>query len=160
LSGGSFTEESWLPAPPGRVWDRITTPAGINDEFRPLLRMTFPARVEQLDPNSVAVGERICRSWILLLGVLPIDYDDIVLVSLDPGRGFHERSSMGSQRVWEHERTLAPDGDGCRVTDRVSFETRIPGTAGLTRAIAGRVFRHRHRRLRRAFGQSDPAGRI
>jgi hypothetical protein len=29
---------------------------------------------------------------VLFLGVLPIDYDDLTLVSLEPGRGFHERS--------------------------------------------------------------------
>ena len=51
------------------------------------------------------LGERLFRSWILLFGVLPIDYDDITLVSIEPGRGFHERSSMLSMRVWEHERT-------------------------------------------------------
>ena len=160
MSGGAFTERSWLPAPPAAVWARIITPAGINDEFAGLLRMTAPREVRERGLDGVVVGERLCRSWILLLGVLPIDYDDIVLVSLDPGRGFHERSSMLTQRVWEHERTLEPDRDGCVVTDRVSFEPRVPGTAGITRAVARRVFRHRHRRLRRAFGQSDSAGRI
>ena len=40
--------------------------------------------------------------------MIPIDYDDLTLVALEPGRGFHERSRMLSMRVWEHERTLEP----------------------------------------------------
>jgi hypothetical protein len=154
---GLIEEHGLLAAPPERVRERITTPAGINDEFRPFLRMTFPADVDQLTPETAPVGKRLFRSWILLLGVLPVDYDDITLVSIEPGRGFHERSAMGSQRVWEHERTIVAEGEGCRVTDRVSFEPRLPGTAGLTLVLARRVFVHRHRRLRRAFGSAPAA---
>ena len=49
---------------------------------------------------------------------MPFDYDELTLVRLDPGRGFLERSRMLSQRLWEHERTLEPSGEGgCLVTD-------------------------------------------
>ena len=88
----------------------MITPAGINDEMRPIMRMTTPPGVERLDPDTIELGERIGRSWVLLFGLIPFDYDDLTLVRLDPGRGFLERSSMLSQRVWEHERTLEPVG--------------------------------------------------
>lgn len=144
--------ESALAAPADVVWERVSTFEGVNDELRPLLRMTAPRDVRKLDAAEVVLGERICRSWVLLLGVLPIDYDDLTLVALEPGRGFHERSRMLSMGVWEHERTLEPDGAGCRVRDRLRFEPRVPGTGGLLERIVTATFRHRHRRLRRRFG--------
>jgi hypothetical protein len=134
------------------VWDRVTTPAGIGDEMHPFLRMTIPRGLDRLDPESIELGERIGRSWILLFGLLPFDYDDLSLVRLDPGEGFLERSTMLSQRVWEHERTLEPIEGGCKVSDRVRWESRLGlATAPLRPAIAW-FFRHRHRRLVRHFG--------
>jgi ligand-binding SRPBCC domain-containing protein len=144
--------QSVLAAPPETVWERVSSFEGINDELGPVLRMTAPARVRRLDPSEVVLGERIFRSWVLLFGVLPIDYDDLTLIALEPGRGFHERSRMLSMRVWEHERTLEPDGAGCRVRDRLSFEPRLLGTGPLLERIVRATFGHRHRRLRRRFG--------
>jgi ligand-binding SRPBCC domain-containing protein len=145
-------QQSLVPASPDTVWGRVSTFEGINDELGPVLRMTAPARVRALEPSEVVLGERIFRSWVLLFGVLPIDYDDLTLVSLEPGRGFHERSRMLSMRVWEHERTLEPDGAGCLVRDRLSFEPRLPGMGSLLERIVRATFRHRHSRLRRHFG--------
>jgi len=144
---------SQLSAPPDEVWDRVTTPAGINDEMRPWLRMTIPDGVEGLDPETVVLGERIGRSWILLFGLVPFDYDDLTLVRLEPGRGFLERSTMLSQRLWEHERTIAPDGrGGCRIADRVCWQPRLGFPARPLRPAIAWFFRHRHKRLRRRFG--------
>jgi ligand-binding SRPBCC domain-containing protein len=146
-------QESILAATPEAVWARVSTFEGINDELRPLMRMTAPARVRALDPAEVVLGERIFRSWILLFGVIPIDYDDLSLIALEPGRGFHERSTMLSMRAWEHERWLEPDGDGrCRLRDRLSFEPRVGFAGPLLEAFIRMTFRHRHKRLRRYFG--------
>jgi ligand-binding SRPBCC domain-containing protein len=130
----------------------VSTFEGINDELRPLMRMTAPAHVRALEPADVVLGDRIFRSWVLLFGVLPIDYDDLTLVALEPGRGFHERSRMLSMRVWEHERWLTPEGAGCRVVDRLSFQPRLPGMGPLIERFIRATFRHRHKRLRRWFG--------
>ena len=148
---------SRLAAPAAAVWDRVTTFDGVNDELRPLMRMTAPPHMRRLDAPDVRPGERLFRSWVLLFGVLPFDYDDITLVSIEPGRGFHERSSMLSMRVWEHERTLEPAGEGsCVVRDRLTFTPRVPGTDRLLRPVVKAVFEHRHRRLVRHFGQQRP----
>jgi ligand-binding SRPBCC domain-containing protein len=145
-------QESTLAAPPEAVWARVSTFEGINDELRPLMRMTAPARVRALDPAEVVLGERIFRSWILLFGLVPIDYDDLSLIALEPGRGFHERSTMLSMRAWEHERWLESDGDGrCRLSDRLSFEPRVGLAGPLLERFVALTFRHRHRRLRRFF---------
>jgi hypothetical protein len=144
---------SRLSAPPRAVWERIVTPVGINDEMRPFLRMTVPRGLERLDPGSVRLGEPLGRSWILLFGVIPFDYDDLTLLRLEEGRGFLERSRMLSQRLWEHERTLEPEGeDGCVISDRVRWEPRLGLPGAPLRPVIGAFFRHRHRRLRRRFG--------
>lgn len=157
MSSAEVEVSSLLDADPGSVWDWATTPEGINDEMRPFLRMTVPRGVEQLDLSELPLGRRVGRSWILLFGVLPFDYDDVTLVRLDPGESFLERSKMLTQRVWEHERTLRPAGSGCRIADRVRWEPRLGLPAGPLRAPIGAFFAHRHRRLRRRFGGSAGA---
>lgn len=148
-----FAVSSRLDASAEEVWRRVTTAAGVNAELMPLARMTVPRGVEDFDIGDVSPPATIGRSWILLFGLVPIDWDRIHLVGVEPGRGFHERSEMLTQRLWEHRRALAPVGTGaCTVTDRVSFEPRLPFLAPLLRPLFVSVFRHRHRRLRRHFG--------
>lgn len=143
---------SHLEADPAAIWERVTTPEGINDEMRPIMRMTAPPGVDRLDPESVELGKRIGRSWVLLFGLVPFDYDDLTLVNLDPGRRFLERSTMLSQRVWEHERMLEPTGAGCLISDRVRWEPRLGLPGRPLRPLIGLIFRHRHRRLQGHFG--------
>jgi len=148
-------QSSVLGRPAAEVWDRAVTEEGINDELAPILRMTMPARLRGKTVDTVEVGVPLGRSWILLFGVLPVDYDDLRLAELEPGRRFLERSRTLSFSVWQHERVIEPSGTGCRVTDRLGFELKraiawIPGAARLATAIVGFLFRHRHRRLARA----------
>jgi ligand-binding SRPBCC domain-containing protein len=147
---------SRLDAAPDQVWARIATPEGINDELRPWLRMTVPG-VGELNLDSIEVGEPLGRSWVLLLGVIPIDYDEITIVELERGSRFVERSTMLSQRAWEHIRTIRPASGGSLVTDAVSWEPRMPLPAGALRPLFRTIFSHRHRRLVRHFG-GGPAG--
>lgn len=153
MARASFEVSSVVPATAAQVWARVSTPQGVNDELLPLARMTWPAAVDRLDPTTVPLGERICRSWVLLFGFLPVDYDDLTLVRVEPERGFLERSTMLSQRVWQHERTLEPVAGGCRVTDRITFEPRVAPLAPVYRVVFRFFFQHRHRRLRRAFAR-------
>ena len=144
-----------LAAPAGTVWARAVMSEGINDELRPILRMTMPRGMATATIDDVAVGEPLGRSWILLGGLVPVDYDDLFLAELEPGRRFRERSSTSTLRVWSHERTVEPTGDGtCTVTDRLEWESKrlvaaLPGSRRLVAAVVGFLFRHRHRRLER-----------
>ena len=148
-----ITVASRLGTRPDRVWDRIITAAGINDELRPLMRMTVPRGFERLDPERVELGRPLGRSWVLLFGLIPFDYDEITLVRLEEGRGFLERSQMLTQRTWEHERTLEPtEENGCLLTDRVRWEPRLGLPGAPLRPLFRAIFRHRHSRLRRRFG--------
>jgi ligand-binding SRPBCC domain-containing protein len=150
-----FTVSSVVPASPARVWERITTMEGINAELMPIARMTHPRGLTRL-PFPVPIGERLFRSWILLFGVLPIDYDDVTLLRLTPGVGFAESSPMLTQRRWDHERTLEDANGACRVTDRIAFAPRLALLGPVYRAIFRQVFLHRHRRLCSAFAHSIP----
>ena len=156
--GMESVEQSVVAAPADEVWARAISEEGINDELRPILRMTMPSELRGKTIDDVEVGVPLGRSWILLFGLIPVDYDDLCLAELGPGNRFCERSSMLSMRVWQHERSVEDAGEGsCRVTDRLGFELRrplawIPGSARLARAIVAALFRHRHRRLARAFG--------
>ncbi len=120
-----LTASSITAADPAQVWEHATSPSGVNRELRPLLRMTFPAGTTDLTAGWQP-GERQFRSWILLLGLIPVEYDDLVFEEVEPERRFLERSTLLSQRVWEHERTVEAVEGGCRITDRVRFEPRLP----------------------------------
>jgi ligand-binding SRPBCC domain-containing protein len=147
---------SRLDAAPEEVWSWVVTADGVNDELRPWLRMTVPGG--DFDLNSVETGKPIGRSWVLLFGLIPIDFDEITLVEIDRGRGFVERSRMLSQRDWEHVRTVRPLDGGSLVTDAIAWEPRLPIPAKALRPLFRAIFGHRHRRLRRRFGGGPARG--
>ncbi len=139
---------SRVPAPARDVWARVTSVEGVNHELGPWLRMTVPRGARGLRLDDVPLGRAAGRSWILLGGVIPFDYDDLTLVERGPGMRFLERSPMGSMRLWEHERTVTPrEGGQCEVRDRLTFAPRVPGAGGLARRLVDRIFAHRHSRL-------------
>lgn len=146
---------SIVEAPVERVWARVVTPEGINDELRPWMTMSMPRGQNSLTIDTVPVGTPVGRCWMRLFGVLPFDYDDLMIAELWPGRSFHEESTMLSMRRWRHERTLEPDGEAKTVVrDRLTFELRAPLRL-LTPIVAAGIralFGHRHRRLQRHFG--------
>src|SRR5690348_16550125 len=104
----SFTVVSRLRTSADKVWDHASHVTGVNRELWPLVRMTYPAAMARLAPETVPLGRRAFRSWILLFGLLPVEYDDVTLAELTPGRSFHEVSRTMSMREWHHRRTLTP----------------------------------------------------
>jgi ligand-binding SRPBCC domain-containing protein len=145
-----------VDAPAEHVWARVVTPEGINDELRPWMTMSVPRGAEALTIDNVPIGTPIGRCWMRLFGVLPFDYDRLTIAELQPGLGFREESTMLSMRLWCHERTVTPDGDGKAVVrDRITFQLRgvlrllTPIVAAGLRALFG----HRHRRLQRHFAE-------
>ncbi|MDP3893205.1 hypothetical protein [Nocardioides sp.] len=143
-----------VAAPAGRVWDRVTTFEGINHELMPLMRMVLPRRYAGSTVDDLEPGQRVGRVWILYLGFLPLDFDDLTIAELEPGRRFLERSRMATMRTWQHERVVEPlpEGDACTLTDRLTFEPRMRLLDPLLRRVVTFVFAHRHRRLLAHFG--------
>ncbi|MDB5310823.1 MAG: hypothetical protein JWO38_5025 [Gemmataceae bacterium] len=121
---------------------------------------TLAPRVDHLPARNGPAGRDparpVFRSWVLLFGLIPIDYDDFTLVELDPGRGFLEDSRLFSMSEWRHRRTVSPLGSGSLVRDEVSFVPRWPLTGPLLAAAYRLAFEYRHRTLRRLFGVARP----
>lgn len=147
-----FTVSSDLAADRETVWAHVADPTRLNREFFPFLKMTFPRDVQSLSPETVPLGRKLCRSWILLLGLLPVEYDDVMLTEIHPGQRFQEDSAMLLQKRWLHRRTLEEIPGGCRVTDRIAFSPRLPGAAVLQKRLFHTLFRYRHLRLKKLFG--------
>ena len=147
----ALTFTTTLVAAPADVWRRVATMPGVNAELGPWVRMSFPAGASQLDAMSMPLGQAAFRSWVWFLGVIPIDRSDVTLVELEPGRRFLERSPMATQHLWQHERTLQPDGAGCMITDRLVFEPRFAGP--IVCWFVRKLFNHRHARLATQFGR-------
>jgi ligand-binding SRPBCC domain-containing protein len=145
--------QSIVDASAERVWARIVTHDGINDELRPWMTMSMPRGAESLTVDNVPIGTPVGRCWLRLFGVLPFDYDNLTIAELWPGLRFHEESTMMSMRLWRHERSLRPKDGKTVVRDRLTVQLRgvlrplTPVVAAGIRALFG----HRHRRLQRHF---------
>jgi ligand-binding SRPBCC domain-containing protein len=149
--------QSIVDASAERVWARIVTPNGINDELRPWMTMSMPRGAESLTVDNVPIGTPVGRCWLRLFGVLPFDYDNLTIAELWPSLRFHEESTMMSMRLWRHERSLRPTGDSKTVVrDRLTFQLRAV-LRPLTPLVAAsaRCFGHRHRRLQRHFADNS-----
>lgn len=149
----SFEITTKLAAPAEQVWSAALSEEGINHELGPWLKMTMPKSIESgMTVEDAPLGEKLGRSWILLGGLIPVDYDDLCLVERGPGMRFLERSHLGSARHWQHEReVVAIDDASCEITDRLELELRAPlralGATRLAERIIRALFTHRHRRL-------------
>ncbi len=153
---GEFVISSKLTVAPQILWEHTVSPAGVNREMRPLVRMTFPPNVSDVT-DGWRPEKRLYRSWLMLFGILPLDYDDVSFCEVEPGRRFLERSRTFSQRLWEHERTVEPYEQGSRLTDRVCYEPRVRSLAPIYGPVLKLLFRLRHRNLRRLFGVTGQA---
>lgn len=146
-------QRSVVGAPVGLVWARVVTAEGINDEMLPWMTMS-PPRGTTLSIDAVEVGVPLGRFWLRLFGVLPFDYDHLTIAELEPGRRFHEKSTMLSMRRWDHERIVEPAGTrATAVFDRVTFEPRLLFLTPVFARVIGWFFGHRHRRLARYFDE-------
>ncbi len=59
-------------------------PEGIDAELRPVLRMTAPRAWTSKALETVAPGTWLGRRWLLLFGVLPIEYVNITIAEREP----------------------------------------------------------------------------
>ena len=152
----TLTFASDLAAPADEVWERVSTLAGINADLRPWLALRPPRawRDPGVRLEELPLGEPLGRAWLLLGGLLPVEYDDLVLTEREPGRMFQERSSMLSLRAWGHRRTVEPAAGGCRVTDVLDLEPRWQLLTPVAVRVVTLLFRHRHRRLVARFGSA------
>lgn len=146
-----FSISSDLAVPAAHLWRHAVDPLDLNSEFRPLLSMSFPQGLEDITAGWEP-GRIRFRSLIALGGLIPVEYDDLAFQEVVEGRYFLERSTMLTQSEWEHRREIEPLAGGARITDSVSFTSRVEALESLFERIFRLVFRWRHRNLRRIYG--------
>ena len=137
-----------VPRPADELWAIVTTPAGVNAELMPLVRMTFPT--SDLTITDAPPDEPFFVSWLLLFGFLPFDRHVLIIHKTGP-RFFIERSHSLMQKLWQHERYLTDAEGGTAVRDIVTVTPRLIFMNALTNTIVAMIFRHRHRRLTRRY---------
>ena len=120
----------------------------------------MPRALKGRSLDEVPLQLPLGRSWLLLFGLIPFDYDDLMLAEREQGRRFLETSSMLTMDPWEHERVLVPHEGGCKVIDTLRFRPRgllrrSHTVRKVMRSIVTAIFRHRHRRLVAYFAQTD-----
>jgi ligand-binding SRPBCC domain-containing protein len=145
-----------IDAPSERVWERLITSEGINDELRPWMTMSMSRGAESLTVDNIPGGTPIGRCWMRLFGVLPFR-----LRQLDDRRALAgSRLSRGVDdavhAAMAPRAHPGPDSTAkTLVRDRLTFELRGPMRL-LTPIVAtgiGALFGHRQRRLQRHFGR-------
>lgn len=146
-----LTVSSRLGVAPERFWDNQSI-ATVNAELGPWIRMSAPAawrdlRLKDWGPSGDRKG-RLFRSWVLLLGIFPLDRHAFGTLDLGDGLRFVERSSSWFARTWRHERSARAVPGGCEVVDRVGFDARLRWLSPVLAFTYTAVFRHRHARLR------------
>jgi ligand-binding SRPBCC domain-containing protein len=145
----AFDIASRLDASTEEVWERISTPTGINDELWPI-RMSFPS--DAISLNDVERGAEQFQSMVTLGGILPIDRHTFGLEAIRPGRFFHEVSTSWLMKRWVHIRRVEESESGAILRDHIEGTTRIPRLGTILAPIYRSIFARRHRRLRRRFG--------
>lgn len=156
-----FAISTTLATAADELWRQVCTIEGVNYELGPYLRMTMPSGLRGRSIDDLEPGAQPGRSWLLLGGVFPVDYDDLGIAELEPPRRFLERSRMLSMSIWEHERLVEPAGHASStISDRLGFELRrplaaAPGSGALAIRMVGSTFRHRHRRLLARHGAPE-----
>ena len=141
-----------LAAPAAKVWEQVSTMAGVNAELHPLMRMTAPAAFAAAKLEEAPLNQTLFQSWLLLFCVLPVDRHALGFERFCAGRGFDERSTSWSQKHWVHRRRVLVVAEGCRVTDELEFVPRLGLLGPLLKVFVAQIFMHRHRRLRALFG--------
>lgn len=146
----SFTVASELPIKTGGFLGPLTL-EHVNWELWPLVRMTAPAPWLDKPLLQWPTGQILFTSWVLLLGILPIDRHRFYLDAVDPAVGFAENSNTWTNRQWQHVRKLENTAEGCRITDTLHFQCRLSLLGHVLKPVYQWVFEHRHRRLRRRY---------
>ena len=116
----TFTHASRLDVSPADFWadQSLST---VNYELKPWIYMTAPKKWQAMRQADWQGGDVLLSSWVLSMGVLPVNRHVFRSFAFAPETGFVEVSSSWVNRLWRHERTLAATESGCVVRGTVAF---------------------------------------
>lgn len=118
----TFTIRSELPVSAENFWATQSL-AAVNEELRPLYRMTAPPAVLRAPISEWAKHSHALKSWILFRGVIPVDRHLFGVIEFTAPTAFVETSSSWLNKLWRHERTVGKTPGGCEVVDTISFKS-------------------------------------
>ena len=147
----TFSVASELEVPVDAFLQTLTM-LGVNAELYPWLRMTAPPDWLNRPIQQWPEQQHLFASWILWLGIVPVDRHQFYFTSIDPQRGFAERSSSLVNSCWRHTRQITETQSGSNVFDEVAYQSRLPLLGYLLKPIYRRVFATRHRHIRSKYG--------
>lgn len=142
--------KSKLAIGPEKFWGEQSI-ATVNFELGPWIQMSAPAAWRSLKLKDWNGNGQLFKSWVLLLGILPLDRHAFGKLDLSQKMRFIEHSSSWINRIWQHERAVKAVAGGCEITDKISFAPRLPLLSPVLKAIYILVFRHRHSKLRALY---------
>jgi ligand-binding SRPBCC domain-containing protein len=147
VRGGSYRLSCQLvvPRPLEEVFAFFSDARNLEELTPPWLRF----RVVTPPPITMARGALI--AYRLRVHGVPVRWTSTIDV-WDPPRRFVDRQQRGPYRLWEHEHTFEPAGDGTLVGDRVDFAARGGRVAGwIVARDLRKIFGYRHARLTDIF---------
>jgi ligand-binding SRPBCC domain-containing protein len=128
--------------------------ATVNYELGPWIQMSAPAKWQSLALKDWCGNGPLFKSWVLLLGIIPLDHHAFGSLDLSQDMRFVETSSSWVNCVWQHERVVKAVPGGCEVIDKISFAPRLSFVSAMLKLIYVLVFRHRHAKLRLRYTTS------
>jgi uncharacterized protein (TIGR01777 family) len=133
--------ETRVPFSAEAVWAWHARPGAFERLTPPWERARVLERPARLENGSRAVLE-------VRVGPVPVRWV-AVHRDVEPGRGFVDEQQEGPFDSWVHEHRFTPDGDGCRVTDRITCAPPLGALGTLVggafvRATLARMLRYRH----------------
>jgi hypothetical protein len=136
---------------PEDFWDEQSMQT-INYELGPWIQMSAPKRLKFVKLKDFNNGGELFTSWVLFIGLIPIDRHAFGSLDLTQKFKFIEMSSTLVSSVWQHERVVSVTPGGCTVVDKIGFVPRLRLMSAFLKAIYTLVFQHRHSRLRALHG--------
>lgn len=116
--------QTYLDAPPDKVWAALNTPRLLRHVARPIL--TFQPINPKALPETWGEGAYSVRLWFF--GVLPVGRQ-VIDVSYPPPKGdtrfIRDNGHSALIRRWDHVISVAPEGEGTRYTDEVAIDAGL-----------------------------------
>jgi ligand-binding SRPBCC domain-containing protein len=141
-----FRAELWLPRPPAEIFPFFADAGNLQTITPPWLHFRI------VTPTPIVMGVGTLIDYRLRVHGLPIRWRSRIS-AWDPPRFFSDEQIRGPYRMWMHEHTFEPSGEGTLVRDVVRFAA--PGGKIVHRLFVRRdvhrIFAFRAEALRKIF---------
>jgi ligand-binding SRPBCC domain-containing protein len=147
-----FTQELWLPRPVDEVFPFFADAANLEILTPPWLKFSIVTQ----QPIEMRAGTLI--DYRLRVRGIPVRWQSEITV-WEPPRRFVDEARRGPYRLWRHEHTFEPKGEGTLCRDHVSYAVPFDFLVHrfLVRPDVEKIFAFRERKLREIFPPKEGA---